>query len=127
MIEHQHPAAALAAVNAAIMPAAPAPSTIASNVSVFIAGAYGKGGTIKHARRVYAFPKLRETTLARGKLTGAPVPSTHAHIHAIGTAVPDHDIHAAFVEWAAARLSDRREAALFRRMDQRRGSRIAGR
>lgn len=43
-----------------------------------------------------------------------------AHIHAIGTAVPDHDIHAAFVAWAAPRLSDR-DQALFRRMAARSG------
>jgi alpha-pyrone synthase len=44
-----------------------------------------------------------------------------AHIHAIGTAVPDHDVHAAFVDWATARLADRREQALFRRMADRSG------
>jgi len=49
------------------------------------------------------------------------VPPSTAHIHAIGTAVPSHDIHRAFVDWASARLSDRRDAALFRRMDQRSG------
>lgn len=48
------------------------------------------------------------------------MPST-AHVHAVGTAVPSHDIHRAFVDWASARLGDRREAALFRRMDQRSG------
>ncbi|MFD1949368.1 type III polyketide synthase [Sphingomonas arantia] len=57
------------------------------------------------------------------------MPPSTAHIHAIGTAVPSHDIHRAFVDWAAARLEapggigagDRRAAALFRRMDQRAG------
>ena len=44
-----------------------------------------------------------------------------AHIHAIGTAVPDHDFHAAFVEWAGERLSDDRARALFRRMAARSG------
>jgi alpha-pyrone synthase len=43
-----------------------------------------------------------------------------AHIHAIGTAVPDHDIHHIFVDWASARLEGR-EAALFRRMAGRAG------
>ena len=49
------------------------------------------------------------------------MPPSTAHIQAIGTAVPPHDIHRAFVDWAAARLTDRRDAALFRRMDQRSG------
>ncbi len=42
-------------------------------------------------------------------------------IVAIGTAVPDHDIHQAFVGWAASRLKNPREAALFRRMAARSG------
>lgn len=44
-----------------------------------------------------------------------------AHIHAIGTAVPDHDVHAAFIDWATAQLRDRRERALFQRMAARSG------
>lgn len=44
-----------------------------------------------------------------------------AHIHAIGTAVPDHDVHHAFIDWASARLTDRREQTLFRRMATRSG------
>ncbi|MDB5686796.1 MAG: chalcone and stilbene synthase domain protein [Rhizorhabdus sp.] len=43
-----------------------------------------------------------------------------AHIHAIGTAVPDHDIHDAFVGWATPRLAER-EQPLFRRMAARSG------
>ncbi|XHS02312.1 naringenin-chalcone synthase [Sphingomonas sp. DBB INV C78] len=43
-----------------------------------------------------------------------------ARINAIGTAVPDHDIHAAFQSWAEARIGDR-ERSLFRRMAQRSG------
>lgn len=46
-----------------------------------------------------------------------------AHIHAIGTAVPAHDIHQAFIDWGAARLADQREQALFRRMAARSGIR----
>ncbi|MHA6721579.1 type III polyketide synthase [Sphingomonas sp. RS2018] len=42
-------------------------------------------------------------------------------MNAIGTAVPDHDIHAAFVEWARARLADPREGRLFDRMAARSG------
>ncbi|MET0269464.1 MAG: type III polyketide synthase [Sphingomonas sp.] len=44
-----------------------------------------------------------------------------ATINAIGTAVPDHDIHAAFIGWAEARLTDPRAATLFRRMAGRSG------
>ena len=42
-----------------------------------------------------------------------------ATINAIGTAVPDHDIHEAFIGWAAERLTDDRTRALFRRMAER--------
>lgn len=41
---------------------------------------------------------------------------TTAHIAAIGTAVPGHDIHEAFIAWARGRLSDPRQARLFDRM-----------
>ena len=44
----------------------------------------------------------------------------HAYLQAVGTAVPDHDIHAAFVAWARARLPER-EARLFDRMAGRSG------
>ncbi|WP_223262739.1 type III polyketide synthase [Sphingobium sp. SCG-1] len=44
-----------------------------------------------------------------------------AHITAIGTAVPDQDIHHAFIGWARAQLNDPREAKLFDRMAQRSG------
>lgn len=44
-----------------------------------------------------------------------------AHIHAIGTAVPDHDVHQAFVDWASDQLNGTREQALFRRMAARSG------
>jgi alpha-pyrone synthase len=42
-----------------------------------------------------------------------------AHIEAIGTAVPSHDVHQAYVDWAAPRLTDPRERALFERMAAR--------
>jgi alpha-pyrone synthase len=42
-------------------------------------------------------------------------------ITAIGTATPDHDIHHAFIAWAGARLTDRRDAAVFARMAGRSG------
>ena len=44
-----------------------------------------------------------------------------AHIHAIGTAVPSHDIHRSFIDWAQPRLADPRERTLFRRMAARSG------
>ncbi len=45
--------------------------------------------------------------------------TTIARLNAIGTAVPDHDIHTAFIAWARARLSDARAARLFDRMAAR--------
>ncbi len=44
-----------------------------------------------------------------------------AHIHAIGMATPDHDIHAAFIGWATPRIADERQRALFARMASRSG------
>lgn len=42
-------------------------------------------------------------------------------IVALGTATPTHDIHRAFIDWAAVRLTDRRDAAVFARMAGRSG------
>jgi alpha-pyrone synthase len=47
--------------------------------------------------------------------------SEPARIIAIGTAVPTHDIHHAFIDWAAARLADPAHTALFKRMAARSG------
>ena len=44
-----------------------------------------------------------------------------ARITAIGGAVPDHDIHQAFIGWARARLGHRRGTAIFDRMAGRAG------
>ena len=44
-----------------------------------------------------------------------------AHINAIGTAVPRHDVHQAFIDWALKQIDDRRAAALFQRMAARSG------
>jgi predicted naringenin-chalcone synthase len=44
-----------------------------------------------------------------------------AHINAIGVAVPDHDIHAAFIGWARAQVADERARRLFDRMAARSG------
>ena len=44
-----------------------------------------------------------------------------AYLNAIGTAVPDHDIHAAFQDWARGQISDPRAARLFDRMAARAG------
>ena len=50
----------------------------------------------------------------------SPVPAV-PRIVAFGTAVPTHDIHNAFIDWAGARLTDRRDSALFARMAGRSG------
>lgn len=42
-------------------------------------------------------------------------------LNALATATPDHDIHAAFIDWATERLSDERVRALFARMAARSG------
>ena len=47
--------------------------------------------------------------------------TTIAHINAIGTATPGHDIHDAFIAWARARIDDPRAVKLFDRMAARSG------
>ena len=42
-------------------------------------------------------------------------------INAIGTAVPPHDVHKAFIAWAERQIEGERERALFRRMAERSG------
>jgi predicted naringenin-chalcone synthase len=42
-------------------------------------------------------------------------------INAVGTAVPPHDVHGAFIAWAERRIDGERERALFRRMAERSG------
>jgi predicted naringenin-chalcone synthase len=49
------------------------------------------------------------------------LPEVAAYLNAIGTAVPDHDIHHAFIAWAQARIEDERAAKLFARMADRSG------
>lgn len=44
-----------------------------------------------------------------------------AYVNAIAGAVPDHDIHQPYVEWARAQLADPRERAVFDRMAERSG------
>jgi predicted naringenin-chalcone synthase len=44
---------------------------------------------------------------------------TVAHINRIGTAVPDHDVHEAYIRFVETILPDRRSQILFRRMAQR--------
>ena len=44
-----------------------------------------------------------------------------AYLNAIGTAVPDHDIHAAFADWARGQIGDDRTRKLFDRMAARSG------
>ncbi len=49
------------------------------------------------------------------------MPAPTPHIRAIATAVPDHDIHTAFVDWAGERIVDPRARRLFQRMVDRAG------
>ncbi|HWI86330.1 MAG TPA: type III polyketide synthase [Sphingomonas sp.] len=44
-----------------------------------------------------------------------------AHINRLGTAVPDHEVHGLFVEWALSRITSDRDSRLFRRMAERCG------
>jgi alpha-pyrone synthase len=44
-----------------------------------------------------------------------------AYVNAVGTAVPPHDVHRAFIAWAERQIDDERERALFRRMAERSG------
>jgi predicted naringenin-chalcone synthase len=47
--------------------------------------------------------------------------SQRAYVNAVAGAVPGHDIHQAYIGWAAARFADPRERALFIRMAERAG------
>lgn len=47
--------------------------------------------------------------------------SPSAWLNALATAVPGHDIHQAFIDWAAPRIADARMRALFTRMAARSG------
>ena len=60
-----------------------------------------------------AFQSVTTDTIEKGRLL-------HAHLHAIGTAVPDHDVHATFLAWARARLPVR-SVRVFDRMAARAG------
>lgn len=44
-------------------------------------------------------------------------------VNAVGCAVPDHDVHGHFIDWAEHRIADPRERQLFRRMAERSGIR----
>jgi len=44
-----------------------------------------------------------------------------AYLQAIGTAVPSHDVHPAFLGWARRQIAEPRDAALFERMAARSG------
>ncbi len=52
---------------------------------------------------------------------GVVIQHRSAFINAIATAVPDHDVHQAFIRWAERRLPDERQRSLFRRMADRSG------
>ena len=44
-----------------------------------------------------------------------------SYINAVGTAVPPHDVHRAFIDWAVRRIEGERQQSLFRRMAERSG------
>lgn len=48
-------------------------------------------------------------------------PLPPVRLNALATAVPDHDIHQAFIDWATPRLTDARVRAIFERMAGRSG------
>lgn len=48
-------------------------------------------------------------------------PPPSPRLNALATAVPGHDIHAAFIDWATPRLADERVRAIFARMTARSG------
>jgi alpha-pyrone synthase len=48
---------------------------------------------------------------------------TTPHINRIGVATPPNEVHGLFVEWAKARIEDRRTATIFARMAERSGIR----
>ena len=54
-------------------------------------------------------------------MSSPPLPSHPVRLNALATAVPDHDIHQAFIDWATPRLADERMRALFARMAARSG------
>ena len=56
---------------------------------------------------------------ARSEASSKMSPALVAHVNRIGTAVPDHDVHATFIAFADELLPDRRAKLLFRRMAQR--------
>jgi predicted naringenin-chalcone synthase len=58
---------------------------------------------------------LQLSTLSKGSRT------SQAHLNAVGTAVPGHDVHDAFIRWADGRLGEPRQRALFARMAARSG------
>jgi predicted naringenin-chalcone synthase len=52
---------------------------------------------------------------------GQDLSGSRSFINAIGTAVPSHDVHRAFIGWAEGRIAGERQRALFRRMAERSG------
>jgi predicted naringenin-chalcone synthase len=59
--------------------------------------------------------------MRQGQRRDPDLPHATASINAIGTAVPTHDIHRAFVRWAEEQIESPRERSLFRRMADRSG------
>ncbi len=68
------------------------------------------------------FPRLHPSNLrCNSALFPKGSRTSQAHLNAVGTAVPKHDVHAAFIRWAEARLREPRSRALFARMARRSG------
>ena len=57
----------------------------------------------------------------RSLIRKCPVPQSSAYLNAIGTAVPGHDAHHAFLDWATPKIADPRLAKVFGRMVARSG------
>ncbi len=66
-----------------------------------------------------ALPARSGSDAATNAAAGRAAPQ--AFINAAATAVPGHDVHGAFIDWAERRVADPRERAVFRRMADRAG------
>jgi predicted naringenin-chalcone synthase len=49
------------------------------------------------------------------------IATSTAYINAVATAVPEHDVHRAFIDWAEGRIEEPRARSVFRRMAERSG------
>jgi predicted naringenin-chalcone synthase len=75
----------------------------------------------KKRRQIAKFASPRDPATTPSGTKGNRMADAPACINAIGCAIPDHDVHSAFIDWAESRIGDAREKALFRRMAERSG------